>query len=83
MEERQARSVVHLKNQEQAYEQRFLVCVTCGKEFAFTVGEQRFYAARGYQDPRHCPTCRQERQVRREEAGSLHRHARLDWRRRR
>lgn len=82
MEEGQARGAFHLKNQEQAYEQRFLVCITCGKEFAFTVGEQGFYAARGYQQPLHCPTCRKERKQRRQEAGSLHRHARHDWRRR-
>lgn len=70
-------------DQEKAYEHRFLHCVSCQKEFAFTIGEQRFYGQRGYEDPRHCPDCREERRVRREEAGSLHRHARHDPRRRR
>lgn len=30
----------------------------CGKDFEFTVGEQKFYQERGYQKPKRCPDCR-------------------------
>ena len=36
-----------------------LVCVECGAGFQFTVGEQEFFASRGYtNEPRRCPECR-------------------------
>lgn len=39
-----------------------LVCRDCGQEFAFTVGEQEFYASRGLQnEPKRCPQCRASR----------------------
>ena len=45
-----------------------LVCRECGKEFAFTVGEQEFYASRGLMnEPGRCPECRAAR--RRERRG--------------
>jgi CxxC-x17-CxxC domain-containing protein len=45
-----------------------LVCRECGQTFTFTVGEQEFFAARGFQNlPARCPTCRAAR--RREKAG--------------
>lgn len=35
------------------------VCVDCGNEFIFTVGEQEFYAEKGFQnEPTRCATCR-------------------------
>lgn len=39
-----------------------LVCRDCGKEFAFTVGEQEFYSQKGFlHTPVRCPECRQAR----------------------
>ncbi len=38
-----------------------IVCRTCGKEFAFTVREQEFFATKGFDEPRHCPECRAQR----------------------
>ncbi len=39
-----------------------LTCRDCGQEFAFTVGEQEFYASRGLlNDPSRCPECRTAR----------------------
>ena len=36
-----------------------LSCVECGTAFTFTVGEQEFFASRGYtNEPRRCPECR-------------------------
>jgi hypothetical protein len=36
-------------------------CSDCGKMFVFTVGEQKFYKQNGYQNPKRCKTCRQQR----------------------
>ena len=43
-----------------------LVCKDCGKEFVFTVGEQEFYAEKGFQNkPQRCPECRKARKAER------------------
>ena len=34
-----------------------LTCI-CGEQFTFTEGEQKFYAERGYQQPKRCLKCR-------------------------
>ena len=44
-----------------AYTDKTLVCVDCGLEFTFSAADQEFHAARGYQDPKRCPNCRQAR----------------------
>lgn len=50
-----------------ALEDRTLVCRNCGKEFAFTAGEQTFFLRRGLlNDPQRCPLCRA---AKREERG--------------
>jgi CxxC-x17-CxxC domain-containing protein len=41
------------------FQDRTLICKDCGNEFTFTVGEQEFYAAKGFQnDPARCKSCR-------------------------
>ena len=41
------------------YEDKTLVCKDCGGEFVFTVGEQEFYAEKGFQnEPTRCKDCR-------------------------
>ncbi len=45
-----------------ALSDRSLVCVDCGGEFTFTVGEQEFFNSRGFvNDPKRCQTCRSTR----------------------
>jgi CxxC-x17-CxxC domain-containing protein len=45
-----------------ALSDKTLVCSDCGSEFTFTVGEQEFFASRGYtNEPRRCPDCRSAR----------------------
>ncbi len=49
-----------------ALSDKTLVCVECAAEFTFTVGEQEFFASRGFtNEPRRCPECRQTRKSQR------------------
>jgi CxxC-x17-CxxC domain-containing protein len=42
-------------------------CLDCGQEFPFTVGEQEFYAQRGFTEaPKRCPGCRASRKAQRQ-----------------
>jgi len=44
------------------YTEQTLTCRDCGQPFAFTVGEQEFYASRGLTNtPGRCPECRAAR----------------------
>lgn len=44
------------------YTDRTLTCRDCGTSFAFTAGEQEFFASRGFtNEPSRCPTCRAAR----------------------
>ena len=38
-----------------------IVCRNCGKEFTFTVGEQRFYEEKGLKSPVRCKECKAKR----------------------
>lgn len=39
-----------------------ITCKGCNEEFVFTVGEQEFYAEKGFQnEPVRCPECRRKR----------------------
>lgn len=52
------------------YVDEMLNCVDCGREFAFTAGEQQFYATKGFQNkPNRCPDCRQARKQLRSQSG--------------
>lgn len=45
------------------YTDKTLVCKECGQEFIFTVGEQQFYAEKGFQnEPQRCKACRNKRE---------------------
>jgi CxxC-x17-CxxC domain-containing protein len=46
------------------YADQTLTCRDCGQTFAFTAGEQEFYAARGLiNTPGRCPECRAARKA--------------------
>lgn len=48
-----------------------LKCRECGREFAFTEGEQTFYASHGLvNEPGRCPSCRAARRAQRSESES-------------
>ena len=45
-----------------AHVDKLLICRDCGSSFAFTAGEQTFYASRGLtNEPSRCPSCRSAR----------------------
>ena len=45
-----------------SYADKTLTCRDCGQAFTFTVGEQDFYASRGFTNtPSRCPDCRAAR----------------------
>lgn len=52
------------------YVDEMLNCVDCGRQFAFTAGEQQFYAQKGFQNkPNRCQDCRQARKAMRGNSG--------------
>ena len=47
-----------------SFQDRTLSCSDCGKDFTFTVGEQEFYAQRGFtNEPKRCEDCRSKRKA--------------------
>ena len=47
-----------------------LTCRDCGANFTFTVGEQEFFASRGFMnEPSRCPDCRVARRGRNRDVG--------------
>jgi len=52
------------------YTDERLTCTDCGTEFAFTAGEQEFFASKGFQNkPNRCPDCRSARKAQRGAGG--------------
>lgn len=45
-----------------------IICKDCKKEFTLTVGEQSFYAEKGFAEPVRCKDCRAKRKAEREAA---------------
>lgn len=45
-------------------------CSDCRQAFTFTVGEQNFYAEKGFTPPKRCPECRATRKANREKGGA-------------
>ena len=53
-------------------EDKTIVCKDCGTEFVFTVGEQQFYAEKGFtNEPQRCPAFRKARKEQRRNQGSF------------
>jgi CxxC-x17-CxxC domain-containing protein len=53
-----------------SYADKSLVCRDCGQTFSFTVGEQEFFASRGFSnEPSRCNDCRAERKASRPSGG--------------
>jgi CxxC-x17-CxxC domain-containing protein len=53
-----------------SYADKSLACRDCGQAFVFTVGEQEFFASRGFtNEPSRCPECRADRKASRGTGG--------------
>jgi CxxC-x17-CxxC domain-containing protein len=53
------------------YQDESLKCIDCGNQFAFTSGEQEFFAAKGFTNkPSRCVDCRGARKAQRGEGGN-------------
>ncbi len=53
------------------YRDETLGCVDCGRQFAFTTGEQEFFAMKGFTNkPSRCPDCRAVRKARQPQTAS-------------
>ena len=49
------------------FQDKMLTCKDCGKEFAWSAGEQKFYQDKGLQNPPgRCPDCRKQVKDRKE-----------------
>lgn len=44
-------------------EDKKIICKDCGKEFIFTVGEQKFFESKGFTAPARCKECREKRKA--------------------
>jgi hypothetical protein len=42
---------------------KLLRCLECGADFAFTIGEQRYFFSKELSIPKRCPACRQKRKA--------------------
>jgi DNA-directed RNA polymerase subunit RPC12/RpoP len=60
MKIRRRKKIINMEN----FEEKTIKCKDCGKEFTWTVGEQRFYAERELQAPIRCKECRDARKAR-------------------
>jgi CxxC-x17-CxxC domain-containing protein len=53
-----------------SFTDRTLTCRDCGTIFVFTIGEQEFYAEKGFtNEPTRCPQCRRANKARRQGSG--------------
>jgi len=53
-----------------SYADKSIACRDCGNTFVFTVGEQEFFASRGFtNEPSRCPECRAARKANRDTGG--------------
>jgi CxxC-x17-CxxC domain-containing protein len=52
------------------YRDETLSCIDCGRSFAFTTGEQEFFAMKGFTNkPNRCTDCRAARKARMPQTG--------------
>ena len=53
------------------YQEKSIKCSDCGTTFAFTAGEQEFYASKGFtNEPKRCVSCRAVKKAQRDGNGN-------------
>lgn len=45
-------------------EEKYIVCKDCGRVFSFPVKDQLYYEKMGWNPPKRCTTCREQRKIR-------------------
>ena len=45
-------------------EEKYIICKDCGRVFSFSVREQLFYERMGWNPPKRCKACREQRKIR-------------------
>ncbi|NIQ80622.1 MAG: hypothetical protein GTN93_21525 [Anaerolineae bacterium] len=55
---------------ENATEDKTLECCDCKEEFIFTAKESRFFASKGFNDPKRCKPCRDAKKQARRSQGN-------------
>lgn len=60
-------SQIKLREEFKVMENKTIICKDCGKEFEYTVGEQKFFEERGFSAPIRCKECRAAKKTRNEE----------------
>ena len=54
-----------------SFQDKSIQCADCSATFTFTVGEQEFFATRGFtNEPKRCPSCRQAKKTQRNGFGN-------------
>ena len=55
-----------------SFADKSLTCRDCNTSFVFTIGEQEFYAEKGFtNEPTRCPNCRRANKARRQSDGGF------------
>ena len=55
-------------------------CISCGREFEFTITEQQIYNRKNFDEPKRCPDCRRSKlRVRAYEKAGDRRRKEFDW----
>ncbi|MBO7393708.1 MAG: zinc-ribbon domain-containing protein [Abditibacteriota bacterium] len=58
-------------------EDKIIKCKDCGQDFVFTVGEQEFFADKGFGEPVRCKSCREIRKA--QKSGGKFGKTERDW----
>jgi len=52
------------------FQDKWIRCVDCGKEFLFTAGEQKFFESKNLYESKRCKTCRDIKKKERAQASA-------------
>jgi hypothetical protein len=47
-----------MNKKDKTYQDKVIICKSCGQKFPWTAGEQKFYEEKGLEPPKHCRICR-------------------------
>lgn len=53
-----------LPEPKEKYEDKYIMCLDCGKKFLFSARSQKYFANKKWDTPKRCKCCRESRNVR-------------------